>query len=151
MLRRQAITALLCALPIGAQAQQQQTPQAFLEGIYQPYRQIDFKGQPYWETGRFFTPDLAQAIERDMREAKRRGEVPALDGDPFIGAQDWEITSLSIASSTAGDKASGAVSFVNLGTPRALALTLVRTPAGWRIADIVGSGGSLRALFKLHQ
>ena len=66
------------------------TPEAFLRGIYTPYPNHDFKGQPFWQVDRFFTPELARAIEADMREAKRRGEVPRLDGDPFVDAQDWD-------------------------------------------------------------
>jgi hypothetical protein len=148
VLRRRAIAGLLAGLLSTAAAAQQQTPQAFLESIYQPYRQKGFKGQPYWELDRFFAPDLARTIERDMREAKRRGEVPTLDGDPFVDAQEWEVTTLSIASAVSGSNATGAVSFLNFGKPTALAIILVQTPRGWRIADIVGANGSLSGLFK---
>ena len=98
---------------------------------------------------RWFAPDLANAIDKDFAEAKKRKEVPTLDGDPFIDAQDWKIESLSYVSSISGEKAAGAVSFINLGTPKAVTLTMVKTPAGWRISDIVTANGSLRALYKL--
>ena len=116
--RRRAIAGLLAGLLPTAAAAQQQTPQAFLESIYQLYRQKGFKGQPYWELDRFFAPDLARTIERDMREAKRRGEVPTLDGDPFVDAQEWEVTTLSLASAVSGSTATGAVSFLNFGKRR---------------------------------
>jgi hypothetical protein len=128
---------------------QQQTSQQFLAAIYEPYKKADFKGQPYWEASRWFTPDLAAAIDKDFAEAKKRKEVPTLDGDPFIDAQDWKVESLAYASSVSGDKAAGAVSFTNFGEPKAVALTMVKTPAGWRISNIVTANGSLRALFKL--
>lgn len=128
---------------------QDQTPQQFVQAIYEPYRKAGFKGQPYWEVRRFFGPDLAQAIERDMAEAKRRKEVPTLDGDPFIDAQDWQITALSYSSAVSGDKAGAAVSFVNSGEPKGIFLALVKTAAGWRIYDIMAPSGSLRALYKL--
>jgi hypothetical protein len=151
VLRRWTLALALLALPIAAAAQQPQTAIDFLKSIYEPYRSDSFKGQPYWEPRRFFAPDLAAAIERDFAEAKKRQEVPTLDGDPFLNAQDWQITGISYATSLAkdGKTAAGAVSFLNTGAPRAVALSLVDTPSGWRISDIVDSSGSLRALFKL--
>jgi hypothetical protein len=138
------------ALPLAAQAQEQ-TPQQFLQSIYDPYRTAGFKGQPYWEAKRFFAPDLAQAIERDVAEAKKRKEPPTLDGDPFVDAQDWQITSISSSTSVNKEntKAAGAVAFLNSGEPKAMAIAMVKMPAGWRISDITGPSGSLRGLYKL--
>jgi hypothetical protein len=146
--RSLALALALLAVPVAAGAQQQ-TPQQFLGAIYEPYKKADFKGQPYWEVSRWFAPDLAAAIEKDFSEAKKRKEVSTLDGDPFVDAQDWKIDSLAYATAISGDKAVGAVAFTNFGEPKGAALSLVKTPAGWRIADIVTANGSLRALFKL--
>ena len=149
MLSRRFLTLLLLAVPVAAAAEEQ-TPQQLLAAIYDPYKKPDFKGQPYWEADRFFAPDLARAIARDFAEAEKRKEVPTLDGDPFIDAQEWKVESLAyVATAIQGDKAAGAVALVSLGVPKGLALTLVKTPAGWRISDIVSASGSLRALFKL--
>jgi hypothetical protein len=142
----------MAALPVAARAQGD-TAMAFLQSIYEPYKQAGFKGQPYWETERFFATELAQAIDRDLQEAKKRKEVPTLDGDPFIDAQDWSIASIGYAVSMAGaqGRAAAVITFTNLDQPKQLALFLVETPQGWRIDDIVGRGGaSLRALYKLH-
>ena len=86
---RRLILAALGALPAQAWAQapsqgpkETLTPEAFLRGIYTPYPNHDFKGQPFWQVDRFFAPDLARAIEADMREAKRRGEVPGSTAIP---------------------------------------------------------------------
>lgn len=147
MLRRRVAVALLCTAPFGAAAQM--TPQTFLEGIYRPYLAQDFKGQSYAQVDRFFAPDLARAINLDMREAARRKEVPALDGDPFIDAQDWDISKLSISATIDGTKATALVGFENLGKPVRLTVDLIQTPVGWRIADINAPSGSLRALYKL--
>ena len=144
--RRLAITGL-CLLPFGAHGQTT-TPDAFLHSIYDPYLKADFKGQPYWQVSRFFAPELARAIEADMREAKRRGEVPKLDGDPFLDAQDWEVKDLAISVEPDGQKAIGRVSFDNVGKRTEITLELVQTPAGWRIADIKAPSGSLSALYK---
>ena len=158
---RRLILAILGALPAQAWAQAQGqeqseppketvTPEAFLRGIYTPYPNQDFKGQPFWQVDRFFAPDLARAIEADMREAKRRGEVPKLDGDPFIDAQDWDIGNFGYAVSGGTGSAAAVVTFTNSGKPRQLALFLIQTPQGWRIDDITSRGSSLRALYKLR-
>jgi hypothetical protein len=149
----------LCVLPGAAWAQGQAqsqgqaprdtlTPEGFLRGIYTPYPDHNFKGQPFWQVDRFFAPELARTIEADMREAKRRGEVPKLDGDPFVDAQDWDIAKLSISVKADGPKAVGLVSFENLGKPTQITLDLVRTGAGWRIADIEAPSGKLSDLYK---
>lgn len=153
MPKRRLVLAALGTLPAQAWAQgaakDTQTPENFLRGIYTPYPNQDFKGQPYWQVDRFFAPDLARAIEADMREAKRRGEVPKLDGDPFIDAQDWDIAKLAISvKSGDGNTATGLVSFENLGKPTQITLDLIRTGMGWRIADIQSPSGKLSELYR---
>ena len=152
---RRLILAALGALPAQAWAQAQSqgpketlTPEAFLRGIYTPYPNQEFKGQPFWQVDRFFAPDLARAIEADMREAKRRGEVPRLDGDPFVDAQDWDIAKLAISVKADGPKAVGLVSFENQGKPTEITLDLVRTGMGWRISDIKWPSGTLSELYR---
>ena len=140
------ILALLGAADASAQAA---TAQAFVENLYRPYLDKTFKGQPYDQTARFFAPPLAQAMDRDYREAKRRNEVPTLNGDPFIDAQDWEISKLSMDVTTNGDTATARVSFQNFGEAKRVLLELAKTPAGWRIAEIKMPSGSLKALYKL--
>lgn len=133
----------------GPAAAQQPTPQAFLEAIYKPYLAKDFKGQPYGEADRYFAPALAAAMERDMRDAKRRGEPPTLDGDPFVDAQEWQITDLAISvKMKSALTATATATFANFGKPNRLKIALVQTPAGWRIADIISPRKSLTALYK---
>lgn len=133
----------------GTDAMAQATAQAFVENLYQPYLAKGFQGQPYGNVARFFVPALAEAIDRDNRETRRRNEVPTLNGDPFIDAQDWEISKLSIDVTTDSDTATARVSFQNFDDAKRILLELVRTPAGWRIADIKAPSGSLKALYKL--
>lgn len=125
----------------------------FVEAIYKPYLNKGFKGISYSsEAGlrRYFEPKLAEAMIKDAKAAAKRKEVGTLDGDPFIDAQDWEISTLVIDVKTSGgDRAKAMVSFTNLGQPKNISLDLVKTRAGWRIADIVASSGSLRNLFKV--
>ena len=125
-------------------------PEKFLDELYRPYLDKGFKGQPYWEASRFFEPVLAGAMEKNRKEAEAAGKPPALSADPFVDPKDWLIKNLEVAASMAGDRAFGTVIFVNQGGPRHLTIELVKAPAGWRIAEIRGGAGSLRALYKLN-
>jgi hypothetical protein len=148
-MKRRILVLLLAALPVAARAQPQQSAQAFLEGLYAPYRTKGFRGQPYTQAERFFEPILARAMQRDYQLAQRNGVPPTLNGDPFVDAQEWEVTNLSIRAAAAGEQATGIVSFVNFTQKKTLTVELVQTPGGWRISDIAGAGGSLRALYKV--
>ena len=149
VLKRRTALLVLCSLPLDALAQSAaQSAQGFLQSIYDPYLKDGFKGQPFWQVDRYFTPNLGRAIEADMREAKRRGEVPALDGDPFLDAQDWDVQNLAIEVKGDGQAATGEVSFDNLGKRTQITVDLQRTGIGWRIADIKAPSGSLSDLYK---
>jgi hypothetical protein len=148
-----AIGIALTATSMQASAQQMSS-RAFLDAIYRPYLDKDFRGthldRPA-DVQRYFVTPLATAILKDRAAAAKRKEVPTLDGDPFIDAQDWQITNLKIAVKTSGpDKAVGVVSFTNAGTPKTMTLHLVKTGRGWRIAEIEAPSGSLRKLMKLR-
>ena len=57
--------------------------------------------------------------------------------DPFIDAQDWDISTVDVAvRDTGAGKASAIVSFKNLDKPTTVVLDLVKLREGWRIADI---------------
>lgn len=148
--RRRALLALASAAPAAAWAResaaQASSAQAFLEAIYRPYLTKGHVGADYTKPERYFTSDLAAAMQRDFVEARRRNEVPALNGDPFINAQDWDIDRLNIR--VAGTAAE--VSFTNFGKQVRVALQLAETQAGWRIRDIAAPSGSLRALYRLR-
>jgi hypothetical protein len=77
----------------------EQTPKDFLDAIYRTYIGKNAKGLPLDKpaTVRLFTPALRKLIDDDARRAAKRNEVPNLDGDPFVDAQDWDITSFDIS------------------------------------------------------
>jgi hypothetical protein len=123
---------------------------SFVEAIYAPYKIKDGQGIPLDSDAalkRYFEPRLAALIIKDRNKAA--GELPTLDMDPFIDAQDWDISAVDIAvRDTGADKASATVSFKNLGKPTSVVLDLVKLKDGWRIADINwGRKQTLRALF----
>ena len=97
----------------------------------------------------FYSRALATLIIKDRNKAAKRGDVSTLDMDPFIDAQDWDISAFDIAvRDTGADKATATVSFKNMGKPTTVVLDLVKLREGWRIADINwGRKPTLRGLF----
>jgi hypothetical protein len=144
------------ALPaVAAKAPKNDAAKAFLESIYQHYvggSDRDGKGIPLAGAKvvrSYFTVGLASLILEDRATAARRSEPPVLDGDPFIGHQDWNIAGLSIEMKEAGAvKAIGIVNFTNEGKPEKIVVELLRSGADWRIADIQWDSGSLRGLYR---
>lgn len=87
---------------------------------------------------KYFTPDLARRIDADSKAAAAKNDIPALDGDPFVDSQDWQITDLAIAvaKSAEPDKTTAIVKFKSYDEAKTVTLSLAKTAAGWQIADI---------------
>jgi hypothetical protein len=101
---------------------------------------------------RYFEPSLAALILKDRKAAARRGEVGVLDFDPFVDAQDWEISDLAVAVEDAGPgKARATVKFKNADRPSVVALELVKTGNAWKISNVTWQPheqpNNLRALY----
>jgi hypothetical protein len=149
-----ACLTLFCAAAAGADP----AATVFVTKIYDAYKGKDSKGVSIGteaEIRRWFEPSLAALIARDQKAAAKRGDVGTLDGDPFIDAQDWEISAFDVAVSDAPpDKAVATVTFKNFNDPFKIVLNLVKVKNEWRIADIVWTRkdgpASLRALFVKH-
>ena len=88
---------------------------AFVTRIYDAYKGENSKGiliDTDAAIRRYFEPSLAALISKDQKDAARRHDVPALDGDPFVDAQDWDISAVDIAVREASpDKAVATVGF----------------------------------------
>ena len=96
-----------------------------------------------------FTTGLAELILDDRAAAVKRGKPPALNGDPFIGRLEWDISDLSVdVKDTAGLKTVGTVSFLNFGKPEKVVLELLRSGNEWRIANVEWDSGTLRDLYR---
>ncbi len=129
---------------------------AFVTKIYDAYKGKNAKGvtlDAEADYRRYFEPSLVALIIKDQKAAAKRKDVPTLDGDPFVDAQDWDITALDIAVTDAPpDKAVATVTFKNSDEPVKVVLNLVKVKNDWRIADILstrdGKTESLRGLFK---
>jgi hypothetical protein len=150
--RRSFLVALWIGLTLASVGAMAADPSAtsFVEAIYAPYKVKDGKGIPLDSNAalkRYFEPRLAALIIKDRKKAG--GELSTLDMDPFIDAQDWDISAVDVAvRDTGAEKASATVSFKNLGNPTTVVLELVKLGDGWRISDINwGRKHTLRALF----
>ena len=131
------------------------TAKSFVEKIYATYVGSAQKGangvaldNPA-DVKRYFTPALAILILEDEAAAEKRGEPPTLDGDAFVGHQDWDIADLSVDVKEAGTKAKATVSFTNFGKSEKVLVDLLKVGPDWRIADIQWDDAStLRGLFR---
>jgi len=138
--RRHLILGAACATIAAPALAADESARAFVTAIYAAYKGKNTKGIPLDNDRaiqRYFAPSLAALIIKDQNEAAKRNEVGALDGDPFIDAQDWEIASFDIAvSEPAPGKASATVKFDNEGMPKIVVLDLVKIKNAWRISEI---------------
>lgn len=147
-----AAVSLFVVLP--AQAQKPDA-KAFVENIYKSYvgknaPAIDLSTREALD--RYFTPSLAELIDKDAIEAEKQQEAPLLNGDPFVDAQDWEIAEPSVTiQESSGERATATATFKNFGKSVSVRLMLVLTPKGWRVDDVFWSEGNLRGLYKPTQ
>jgi hypothetical protein len=124
---------------LAAAGQPGETPRGFMERLYSNYRQKDFS--PFTHADRVFAPSLLAAINEDSRLA--HGEVGYLDGDPVCQCQDTRGMRPSITgvSTEGADRATVRVSIRwENDKPTSATFRLIRTPRGWRIADVATSG-----------
>lgn len=153
--RRHFVLCVACATLAVPALAAEQSARDFVTAIYATYQGKNAKGialDNAREIRRYFAPPLATLIIADQNDAAQRNEVGALDGDPFIDAQDWEIASFDIAVSESGPgKARATVEFDNEGTPKVVALDLVKSTDGWRVAEITwrrdGKSETLSSIF----
>jgi hypothetical protein len=147
-----AVISLFLA-PVQAQSPDAKT---FVENIYKRYLGKNTPGldlSTREALDLYFTPSLADLIDKDAKEAEKQQEAPLLNGDPFVDAQDWEITDPAVTVQTQ-DNAQGATAtatFKNFGKTVTVRLALQLTPKGWRVDDVFWSEGNLRGLYKPPQ
>jgi hypothetical protein len=152
--RRNFVFASLSAVAFGSvgAARADAAAKAFLDKIYAAYKGKNSKGIPLDSDAmvrRYFEPKLAALMIKDRNDARKRGDVPEFDADPFVGGQDWEIGPVEIAvRDIAPDRASATVKFRNLKVATTVVYDLVKLTDGWRIADITWDGkDTLRGVF----
>jgi hypothetical protein len=112
-----------------------EAPRAFVERLYANYRNENYS--PFDHSERVFAPQLDAAIKADSRLA--HGEVGFLDGDPICSCQDTGgMHSKVVSVNSQGGSATAHVLLKWEGEKdsRAVQLKLVRSVAGWRVADV---------------
>jgi hypothetical protein len=115
-----------------------ETPRHFVERVYAGYRDPDFS--PLKRPERVFAPALVAAMREEARLS--RGEVGFMDADPLCECQDPSGLRPSVTDAApirpAAARVRVTLRFGEGGELRELTLRLVRTAAGWRIADVSG-------------
>lgn len=114
------------------------TPKAFIQQLYANYGNSSYS--PFNQANRVFAPRLLAAINEDSKLA--HGEVGYLDGDPICQCQDTAGLHASVKSvvEKVRDKATVTVKLdFQDSTPTKVRFSLIRTAAGWRIADVSAS------------
>jgi hypothetical protein len=112
-----------------------ETPEAFVDRLYAAYRDPDFS--PLARPDRVFAPPLVAAIREDQRLS--REEVGFMDADPLCQCQDPAgLNPLVRQVEKPTNRAATARILLRFGggDDRDLRLDLVRTSAGWRVADL---------------
>ena len=144
--------ALCCAALRQRPQPRRQSPQAFLQSIYEPYLEGEFRGPALYEQAdRFFAPTLARAIDADMRRrpsgaARCPSSTAIPSSTPRNGTSRTSPYRLECRR-TEGDRRGHLRQFrqahADHARPRADA-------GGWRIADIIGGPAARCAtLYKL--
>jgi hypothetical protein len=111
------------------------TPRAFVESLYAAYRDEDYS--PFRRPGRVFAPPFVAALAEDSRLF--RDEIGFIDADPLCQCQDHSgmKAETGAARPISARRAEVPVRLrFGAADVRDIRLKLVRTPAGWRVADI---------------
>lgn len=132
------LTALLALVaPTALAAPVFEDPGELVAYAYVPYGSGQFPEDPF----ELYSPALIE-LWKAMEERTPEGEVGAIDFDPFISAQDYEIGDLAIGEPAIdGDQASVTASFTNFGALQEIRFTLVLGAQGWKIDDIEAPSG----------
>lgn len=119
-----------------ATAQPYSEPTELLEAFYAPYLQGEV---PEYDESQFRSAALQALYDADAANTPE-GEIGALDFDPYIVGQDFEITDFEVgAAGIAGDYASVDVTFKNFDYNRKLSYDLVKEDGGWKIDDVTSN------------
>lgn len=139
---RLALAALgfLLALAVPAFAGSYDTPKALLDSIYESYSTDTFPE----DSEEIYSARLKQLFASD-RERTPEGEVGALDFDPFINGQDYDLSDLVIEEPVvSGTLASSTVRFANFGEKDVLVVSMVKETGGWKVDDVESVEGDVQ-------
>jgi hypothetical protein len=85
------------------------------------------------------SPKLLSLVKQNV--SALNGEAGVLDTDPICDCQEYDLKLTKVTiKKMAADQAQANVSFINLGVPTNLKITLIWTSHAWRIDDIFKIG-----------
>jgi hypothetical protein len=121
-------------------------PADVVRPLYEPYLTPngtfpDFEHQAPWSA------DLWTQLQA-MRARSEALNEPILDFDPIIGAQDYQLSGLTVGTESAVQNSHSAVRarFTNLGQPTEIVFYMVWEGDAWRVDNITGDGWDLRQI-----
>lgn len=92
-----------------------------------------------------WSASMRQALV-DMMARSQAANEPILDADPFVLAQDWQISAVAVSTDAVVANSHAVVRsrFVNIDQPREVLFDMVWEEGGWRVDNIRGEGFDLR-------
>jgi hypothetical protein len=130
--------ALAALSPFTAMAENFDTPDALLTALYAPFQN---GGDGVSDYAPFFSKQLNGLYAHDD-EITPDGEMGAIDFDPVVDAQDFDVSKVEVgAAGIAGDYASADVTFNNFGEPKTISYDLVKEDGSWKVDDISRADG----------
>jgi hypothetical protein len=131
------ILALLLLITTAGAQTGEQGAQSFLEQVFARYRggrEVRYHDDAAMRT--VFSPDLRAAL-RHAYAATKPDEVPCLNGDPIVDAQEIRLTDVRIRAEPVGQgRARGTATFRNVGQPKTVRYSLIQNDGGWLIDDV---------------
>ena len=121
-------------------------PAAAIRPVYDPYL-TQGATLPSFENLAPWSADLWAQL-RAMTARSEASNQPILDFDPIVGAQDHQITDLTVMTEAAVQNSHAAVRarFNNLGRPEEIVFYTVWENDAWRVDNIVGRDWDLRQI-----
>ena len=125
-----ATVALLAATAAASFAESFGQPEDLVEAIYDQY-----ESDEYLDYDVLYSERLGGLYDEAMSEVEE-GEMGPLDFDPFINAQDYDVSNVEIGKAVSeGDRTKITVTFDNFGESMVADFFLVEEDSGWKLDD----------------
>jgi len=135
------------AVPASAPAPAAASPADTIRPLYDRYTaRTESNFPPLLEQAPWSAAMRARLVA--MMARSEAAQAPILDFDPFINAQDWQLTNLRIADEAIAENSHATVraSFNNAGRTDEVVFDLVWENGGWRVDNMRGPGWDLATI-----
>ncbi len=122
-------------------------PDVVVKALYQPYLQGAAAPPPPFDMLDVYTPELKAELDRAATYGNLL-DMPVIDADPVVMAQDWEIGAVTVApvAPVSGDTAQVAARFDNMGHATVVTWDMRQVDGHWRVDNIGTGDDSLRGI-----